>query len=206
MASCCAHVSTVDAARDIDVLRAALGDRQLYYLGASYGTFLGATYAGLFPSRVGRMVLDGALDPTLSNKSLLLGQTKGFQTALDSFIADCQRTVGLPASVGSAGSRSEDRHASQVAGRAARADRGGWPPAHRGARGPRVSARRSTPLSTSERCLRTGLQQAFAGNGSTLLRLADFYTERRSDGTYPNLLEANLAINCADKGSDQTIS
>ncbi|KJY38530.1 alpha/beta fold hydrolase, partial [Streptomyces katrae] len=53
------HVSTVDAARDMDLLRAVLGDEKLNYVGASYGTFLGATYADLFPGRVGRMVLDG---------------------------------------------------------------------------------------------------------------------------------------------------
>ncbi len=61
-----AHVSTVEAAKDMDVLRAVLGDSKLTYFGASYGTFLGATYAGLFPKRVGRMVLDGAIDPSLS--------------------------------------------------------------------------------------------------------------------------------------------
>ena len=55
----CAHVSTADAAKDMDVLRAALDDGQLNYLGKSYGTFLGATYADLFPERVGRFVLDG---------------------------------------------------------------------------------------------------------------------------------------------------
>ncbi|MEU1188380.1 alpha/beta fold hydrolase, partial [Streptomyces sp. NPDC005859] len=59
------HVSTVEAARDMDILRAVLGDRKLTYVGASYGTFLGATYAGLFPGRVGRLVLDGAMDPAL---------------------------------------------------------------------------------------------------------------------------------------------
>ena len=60
------HMSTVEVAKDVDVLRAALGDRKLSYFGASYGTFIGATYAGLFPGHVGRMVLDGALDPSLS--------------------------------------------------------------------------------------------------------------------------------------------
>ena len=58
------HVSTVEAARDIDVLRAALGERVISYFGFSYGTELGATYAELFPTRVGRFVLDGAVDPT----------------------------------------------------------------------------------------------------------------------------------------------
>ena len=55
----------MDAAEDMDVLRAALGDAKLTYLGFSYGTLLGATYAELFPTHVRAMVLDGALDPAL---------------------------------------------------------------------------------------------------------------------------------------------
>ena len=64
-----AHVSTVEAARDMDVVRAALGESQLDYYGASYGTKLGATYAELFPAEVGRFVLDGGLDPTIDKRS-----------------------------------------------------------------------------------------------------------------------------------------
>ena len=58
------HVSTADTARDLDLLRRAVGDRQLNYYGVSYGTFLGATFANLFPARVRAMVLDGNLDPS----------------------------------------------------------------------------------------------------------------------------------------------
>src|SRR5882757_7399179 len=64
------HVSTKDAARDIDVLRGIVGDSELYYLGMSYGTFLGATYAELFPKNVGRLVLDGAVDPSKPSEQL----------------------------------------------------------------------------------------------------------------------------------------
>ena len=63
-------LDTVSATRDIDILRALLGDEKLNWLGKSYGTFLGATYADIFPERVGRMLLDGAIDPTLSNEQL----------------------------------------------------------------------------------------------------------------------------------------
>ena len=73
----------------MDILRAALGERQLDYLGASYGTLLGATYADLFPTHVRRMVLDGAIDPSLSNEQLTLGQAKGFETALRAYLEDC---------------------------------------------------------------------------------------------------------------------
>jgi pimeloyl-ACP methyl ester carboxylesterase len=82
-------VDTVSAARDIDVLRNALGDRKLNWLGKSYGTFLGATYAELFPKRVGRMVLDGVVDPALTNTEISHGQAIGFEKALHRFITDC---------------------------------------------------------------------------------------------------------------------
>ncbi len=83
------HVSTIEAAKDVDILRAALGDRKLSWFGASYGTFLGATYAELFPGRVGRMVLDGAIDPSLSNERLSLVQAHGFEVALRSYVRAC---------------------------------------------------------------------------------------------------------------------
>ena len=69
-----AHIDTVSAAKDLDVLRAVVNDTKLNYLGYSYGTFLGSTYASLFPDNVGRMVLDGALDPSISNEDLTSGQ------------------------------------------------------------------------------------------------------------------------------------
>ena len=73
----------------MDVLRAALGDSQLNYLGKSYGTFLGSTYAGLFPKRVGRFVLDGVVPPDLTNAELSEGQARGFELATRTYVADC---------------------------------------------------------------------------------------------------------------------
>lgn len=90
------HDSTVDAARDLDIIRAALGDERLNYLGFSYGTYLGATYAGLFPDRVGRLTLDGALDPTLDAMQLSRGQSDGFQLALKRFMQDCLDRPSCP--------------------------------------------------------------------------------------------------------------
>ena len=84
-----AHVTTIEAARDMDVLRAALGEAQLIYFGASYGTKLGATYADLFPDKVGRLVLDGAVDVSLDSVSLSLGQAAGFERALTAYVDDC---------------------------------------------------------------------------------------------------------------------
>lgn len=89
-------VDTISAARDLDIIRAVLGQTALTYLGFSYGTFLGATYAELFPDRVHRMVLDAAMDPTLSYTEIARGQVLGFDRAYRSFIADCQAGPHCP--------------------------------------------------------------------------------------------------------------
>jgi pimeloyl-ACP methyl ester carboxylesterase len=90
------HVGTPDAARDMDVVRALLGDDRLHFLGYSYGTYLGATYAELFPSRVGRMVLDGAIDPAIDGYGFTLGQARGYQVAWKSFAAECATRPDCP--------------------------------------------------------------------------------------------------------------
>ncbi|MEU4092213.1 alpha/beta hydrolase [Streptomyces sp. NPDC026673] len=90
------HVGTLDAARDMDVTRALLGDDRLYFLGFSYGTYLGATYAELFPTRVGRMVLDGAVDPAMDGHHAYLNQARGYQVAWESFAADCATRPDCP--------------------------------------------------------------------------------------------------------------
>src|SRR4051794_16850699 len=83
------HVSTQEAARDMDVLRAALKQPRMLYFGASYGTFLGGTYADLFPDKVGRMVLDGAIDPRVGMVDAAEVQAKGFETALRAYVGNC---------------------------------------------------------------------------------------------------------------------
>lgn len=84
-----AHVDTVSAVKDMDILRAALGETTLNYLGFSYGTKLGYTYAELFTNRVGRFVLDGAMQPGLSIEDLGMGQAQGFEKALRAFAQSC---------------------------------------------------------------------------------------------------------------------
>jgi pimeloyl-ACP methyl ester carboxylesterase len=74
------YVGTPNTARDVDILRAALGDRKTFYLGASYGSYLGAVYAELFPNSVARMVLDGALPPTLTTGQVIRGQAMAHKT------------------------------------------------------------------------------------------------------------------------------
>ncbi|WP_251094366.1 alpha/beta hydrolase [Streptomyces sp. Caat 7-52] len=195
------HVSTVEAARDMDILRAVLGDRKLNYVGASYGTLLGATYAGLFPERVGRMVLDGAMDPSLDARRLNQDQTAGFETAFRAFAEDCVRHTDCPlggkgttpAQVGDhlqAFFRKLDAHpvpAGDASGRrlgealatngviASMYDEGSW------------------------EALREALTSAMKEHdGSGLLSLSDSYYERDPSGHYSNLMMANAAVNCLD--------
>ncbi|MGI5128576.1 alpha/beta hydrolase [Pseudonocardia sp. CA-107938] len=91
-----ANSGTRDVARDLDVLRAALGDRKLTYLGYSYGTFLGSTYAELFPGNVRAMILDGAVDPAQDSDAEAVDQQAGFQHAFEVYAADCAKAATCP--------------------------------------------------------------------------------------------------------------
>jgi pimeloyl-ACP methyl ester carboxylesterase len=90
------NVDTVSAARDLDMLRAALGETQLDYLGYSYGAYLGTVYAGTFPEKVGRLVLDGPIDPALGQHEIALAQAKGLEKALRSYLATCMPAATCP--------------------------------------------------------------------------------------------------------------
>jgi pimeloyl-ACP methyl ester carboxylesterase len=190
------HVSTVEAARDMDILRAALGEQTMSYLGASYGTELGATYAQLFPERVGRFVLDGAVNPKLGVRESSLQQARGFQTALDAYAANCvQSSVGcfLGKDVASVGQsvRAILDHIAQH-------------PLPAGDRtltvGDAYYGIAATLYNRSYWILLSaGLRAALAGDGSVLMQLADSYADRNADGTFnSNLLEAFVNISCLD--------
>ncbi|SEL39923.1 alpha/beta hydrolase [Streptacidiphilus jiangxiensis] len=191
------HVSTVDSARDMDVLRALLGDEKLHYLGKSYGTFLGATYAGLFPTRVGTMVLDGAMNPSLNAQELNAQQAGGFQVAFDAFAADCVKRPGCALGNGSvpqADAKLDAFFKSLDANPLPTGD-------------PRklVEALGMTGVISAmydpEQWpdLRLALADAINnGNGKELLALSDNYYERDPTGHYANLMYANAAVNCLD--------
>ena len=89
-------MGTVNAARDLDIVRSVVGDTSFNYLGKSYGTYLGAVYAELFPTRVGRMVLDGVLPADLDLTELSLGQAKAFEVAFNDFARDCSEQDDCP--------------------------------------------------------------------------------------------------------------
>jgi pimeloyl-ACP methyl ester carboxylesterase len=190
-----AHVSTAEAARDIDVLRSALGEAKLTYFGASYGTKLGATYADLFPARVGRFVLDGALDPALPAREVNLEQAHGFETALRAYVANCTKSskcfLGPTVDAGTARIRSffSELDTSPLPTKDGRELTEG--DAFLGLALPLYSRNYWILLSTA-------LKAAFAGDGSMLMLLADTYAER-TGGTYDNnSSEAIYAINCLD--------
>ncbi|QGQ20404.1 alpha/beta fold hydrolase [Cellulomonas sp. JZ18] len=190
------HVDTASAARDMDVLRAALGDDALSYLGYSYGTDLGATYAALFPERVGRLVLDGAMDPTLDSGEVAAGQAAGFENALRAYVADCQAASGCPlrgdvddgmAQIGALFDRIRANPLRTQTDRELTVSL-----AFAGVATP-LYAQQSWPALTQ------ALTAAFAGDGSPLLQLADQYYGRQPDGTYvSNQNEAFTAILCLD--------
>src|SRR6187402_2862995 len=87
------HLDAGSVARDMDVIRAVLGDTKMHYLGYSYGTYLGTMYANLFPKKVGRMVLDGAVDPQVEGITDLATQMAGFDSALKAYMTSCQATA-----------------------------------------------------------------------------------------------------------------
>jgi len=194
------YVSTRSAARDLDVLRAALGDRRLTYLGKSYGTYLGAWYAQLFPRHVRALVLDGAFDPDASSGQINLVQAQGFEVALRSFTAGCMRAAGCP--LGQGGDVSARIARLQgLLNRATRTplanDLGDGRPADgslllQGV----VAALYSKGYWPT---LRTALADAFGGDGTVLIELADALLERSSSGSYSNLVDSNMAINCLDR-------
>ena len=84
-----AHVDSISTARDLDMMRALVGDASLNYLGYSYGTFIGAMYAQTFPAKVGRLVLDGAVDPEVSSADAMKAQAVGFEMALTNYLQWC---------------------------------------------------------------------------------------------------------------------
>jgi pimeloyl-ACP methyl ester carboxylesterase len=191
-------VDTVSAARDMDMIRAALGDAKLTYLGFSYGTFLGQHYAHLFPTRVRALALDGVIDPTLSPNDLLYAQLVGFEQNLQSFLADCRarKTAASPCAYAQTGDPG-----SKLTALMQQLDKT-----------PLVVGSRSltrglaiigvlTPLydQSTWPYLDQALTQADRGNGTLLLRFSDLYLGRKADGTYDNQTDANTAVNCADR-------
>lgn len=190
------HISTKEAARDMDILRAALGETKLDYLGASYGTLLGATYAEGFPENVGRFVLDGAVNPALSNKDLALEQSRGFETALRAYVADCVRRGNcFLGDTVDAGTRKIKAFLEGLDGDPLRASSGRQLTEGTGLLGIFLPLYVKSLWPT----LSQALQQAMnSGDGSALLFLADYYSGREGTTYKDNSMEILYAVNCLD--------
>jgi pimeloyl-ACP methyl ester carboxylesterase len=191
-------VDTKSAARDMDLIRQLVGDDELYYLGYSYGTQLGATYAELFPDKVGRLVLDGAVDMSLSSAEHELSQARGFEAALGAYVEDCLASALTCPLTGPKENALSQIHDMLLAIEAEPM--------------PTLMGRDLTlPLALngvivpmyddrSWYILSLALDEALNNNdGSYLLYLSDYYLDRGDDGEYTsNSMVAFYAINLLD--------
>ncbi|GAB3446923.1 alpha/beta hydrolase [Actinophytocola sediminis] len=189
-----ANLGSRDVVKDMDVLRSALGDEQLTYLGYSYGTRIGSTYAETFPRSVRAMVLDGAVDPTKDAVEEVVAQGKGFQEAFDDFVAWCLEREDCPFDSAATANADYQALVRPLADNPIDlAD--GRPLSYEDATTGTVQALYSEQLWEH---LQTGLNELRQHEGATLMSLADLYLERDRDGTYTTTQDAFVAIRCVD--------
>jgi pimeloyl-ACP methyl ester carboxylesterase len=187
--------STEQAARDMDAIRAAVGDPKLTYLGYSYGTLLGATYAQLFPANIRALVLDGAVDPKQGYVARAETQAKGFERAFTNFTTWCAATArSCPIAPDARGAVTEalaKAQTSPATNRDGRVATAGWI---------FVGLVSSLYTETGWPALAKAIDTLRAGDPKGIFELADSYARRSPDGSYTNLFDANTAVNCADAG------
>jgi pimeloyl-ACP methyl ester carboxylesterase len=189
------YLGTKNVARDMDSIRAALGEDKLTYVGYSYGTSIGAVYADMFPTHVRAMVLDGGTDLSLSFEDVNRTQMIGFERAFTAYLDDCSAKScalaknGDPrAAVNALLAAAENKPIP-----AKSADR----PAGPGEMELGIISAMYSKLTWNS--LTSALVAAQGGDGSAMVKLTDQYLERNSDGSYPNLIEANSAVNYVDE-------
>ncbi len=190
-------IDTQSTVHDLDMLRAIVGDEKLQYLGYSYGSDIGSYYIENFPQNVGRIVLDGATDSSISVFEVGRVQTMGFQRALENYLAacpsefdDCPFTGGVDAALATIRELYDRYDASPVAAPDGRLMDAGV-----------LDIAMSTALYSQESWpfLNDLFSEAARGETETAFFLADFYYSRDVDGTYTdNSLEAFIAIYCVD--------
>ncbi|MEU5881608.1 alpha/beta hydrolase [Spirillospora sp. NPDC047279] len=192
------YVGTLDAARDLDVIRTSLGDARLNYFGISYGTWLGGNYAHQLPAQVGRAVLDGAVDTKISTENLSLQQATAFQRALGNFAAACAQLGEASCPLGTNADEVVASVRTLLNGLDSR-------PLPTGSGRNLTQSLGTTGVLAALYSkqlwpvLGQGLAEAVdSGEGTTLLALADLQLGRNESGHYNNLMAANTAINCAD--------
>ncbi|WP_141120267.1 alpha/beta hydrolase [Mycobacterium malmoense] len=191
-----ANVGTASVARDMDLVRQALGDDQINYLGYSYGTELGTAYLERFGAHVRAMVLDGAIDPTVGPVDENVRQMAGFQTAFNDYAADCARSAGCP--LGTDPAQFVSRYHALVDPLVAKPGRTSDP---RGLSYADATTGTINALYTPThwKYLTSGLLGLQRGtDAGDLLLLADDYEGRDRGGHYTNDQDAFNAIRCVD--------
>ena len=196
------YVGTNNSARDIDAIRAALGEATISYLGFSYGSELGATWATLFPDTVRAAVFDGAVDPTANSVDRGVQQLKGFESSLTTFLDACSAESTCAFHNGGDAGGAFDRLMDSLDSSPIPSVTGRPPVSVEVALagvGEAMYSDRTWPE------LAKALTAAQNGDGSGLLALYDRYYVRRSDGTYANSLEAYQVISCMDSPDRPTV-
>lgn len=191
-----ANIGTASVAKDLDAMRAALGDDKLTYLGYSYGTRIGSAYAEAYPQHVRAMILDGAVDPNADPIESNIRQAAAFQKAFNDFATACAKSPDCP--LGTDPTKAVDVYQSMVdplVGHPAKTQdprQLSYPDAVTGT----IQALYSPNLWGH---LTDGLAELRNGNGDTMLALADFYMGRDEHGHYSNSTDAQMAVNCVDE-------
>lgn len=191
------YLSTDSVARDLDGIRQAVGDEKLSYLGFSYGTLIGSTYAQLFPDHIRAMVLDGAIDPALDLEHFRAGQAKGFEGALASFLKDCAARTACAFHQNGRTVQAFDALMASIDAKPLHAVRLG----DRRLIGPGIawtSVLAALYSKSAWPTLAASLALAQAGDGSLMLLIADPYRGRKPNGSYSNEQDAYTANTCLD--------
>ena len=196
------HFTTSETARDMDILRAALGETKLNYVGKSYGTYLGTLYADIFPNNVGRFVLDGAVDPNIPTKDQYLAQAIGFDGALKAFVKDCATQSDCPFTGTPAQSQATIIATLQAAATAP------LPQEYPADGDDRIITESIILIGMASSLyddvdgwpkLRQAFTESAENYGDTFLQLADEYSGRNPDGTFmSNDFDSGAVIDCLD--------
>ncbi|WP_330270809.1 alpha/beta hydrolase [Lentzea sp. NBC_00516] len=190
-ASMLANLGTRDVVKDMDVLRSALGDAKLSYVGYSYGTRIGTEYAETFPQNVRALILDGAVDPTQDQLASLVAQAAGFQKAFDEFVKWCRGKNDCP--LGDDANASFRQLTTPLIQKPV--DVGDRKLSYNDAITAAIQAMYSEQLWP---ILLDGLQELKNGKGTRLLALADAYFDRDDQGDYSTITDAFNAVHCVD--------
>ena len=190
------YVSTDDAASDIDVLRRALNEEQISYLGFSYGTKLGATWATLFPETVRAAVLDAAVDPTKGYVDDLILQASGFESSLDAFLTKCNAQQCSFMKVNESAEDAFDRILLSLDQNPIAND-DGRAATNQGVAQTGIAGALYGDYQWPQ--LESALSAADLGDGQPLLIMFDEYFSRDSNGLTDDSLDAYFGISCLDR-------